>query len=128
MSKKPTKAELESRITTIAGLLVRGVSRTAIVQYVTVKTNWGVKERAIDRYIQEATKTIKEGAANDIEYETGKAKERLEYLYQSNISSKDFKAALAVVKTRSELLGLEAAKKIDLKTDTIEVTVVKNES
>ena len=128
MSKKPTKAELESRITTIAGLLVRGVSRTAIVQYVTIKTNWGVKERAIDRYIQEATKTIKKGAANDIEFETGKAKERLEFLYQSNISSKDFKAALAVVKTRSELLGLEAAKKIDLKTDTIEVTVVKNES
>ena len=114
MSKKPTKAELESRITTVSGLLVRGASRAAILRYVSENTNWNVTSRTIENYMATATATIKEGAANDIEYETGKAKERLEYLYQSNISSKDYKAALVVVKTRSELLGLEAPKRLDV--------------
>jgi hypothetical protein len=123
MSKKPTKAELESRITTVSGLLVRGASRAAILRYVSENTNWNVTSRTIENYMATATATIKEGAANDIEYETGKAKERLEYLYQSNISSKDYKAALVVVKTRSELLGLEAPKRLDVNDGKLEIVV-----
>ncbi|MBT7070462.1 MAG: hypothetical protein HN975_06175 [Anaerolineae bacterium] len=111
---KPTKAELTQRVARISELLLRGASRAVICQYVSEKTDWGVTDRTVDRYIESATVTIKAGAETDLEYETGKAKERYEFLWNKALSTHDYREARGVQKDRSALLGLEAPKRTDI--------------
>ena len=114
---KPSKAEHTIRITKIIELLTLGLSRAEIIRYDSEKTKWGVTTRTIDNYIALATEAIEAQSETKREYEIGKALERLESLYQRNMSIQDFKAALAVVKERSELLGLKAPKQHELDGD-----------
>ena len=113
---KPSKAEHTIRITKIIELLTLGLSRAEIIRYDSEKTKWGVTTRTIDNYIALATEAIEAQSETKREYEIGKALERLESLYQRNMSIQDFKAALAVVKERSELLGLKAPNKHEIDT------------
>ena len=123
---KPSKAEHTIRVTKIVELLMLGLSRAEIIQYASEKGVWNVTTRTIDNYIARATKAIEAQSETKREYEIGKTLERLEHLFKRNISIQDFKAALAVVKERSELLGLKAPNKHEINTpgsDTIRISI-----
>ena len=111
---RPTTVELANRITRISEILIRGMSRAVILQYVAEKTDWGVSEKTVDNYIKKAKSIINAGSETDIDYEIGKAKERSEFLWQKAISMQDFREARAVQKDRRDLLGLDASKRLEL--------------
>jgi len=76
------------------------------LQYVAEYTEWSSGIRTIDSYIERATKKIRAAATIDREKEIGQAITRLELLFNRNMQITDYKAAAAVQKQRSELLGL----------------------
>lgn len=118
---KPTRAELSLRITRVGILLLHGLSRAEIIQYLSEKTDWGVSVRTIDNYIARATVKIEEMSNVDLDWEKGKVKGRLEYLYKQNVSIQDYKAALAVVREEIALFGLAASQKLDITSDGKEI-------
>ena len=122
-----TAAESELRKNQVVDLLLKGAKRSQIIDYAN-KRNWGVKPRMIDKYIEKATAIIRESSVVDREYEIALAKQRLEWLYMQNVATQDLREARAVVKTKSELLGLEAPKGVNLNTDDLEIKVtIKND-
>jgi len=117
---RPTNADIIIRVSKMVELLTVGLSRGEILQYVTKLTTWGISTRTIDSYIAKATKQIRSAAHFDREKEIGQAITRLELLHQRNMSITDYKAAAAVQKQRSELLGLNepTRKQISAELDT----------
>lgn len=107
---KCTSAEKAVRIATIYRLLLSGMRRREVLQYVTEKTDWGIETSAIDKYIAEATKEIKEVTAEEIETARGMAYKRLDTLYYKSLLINDYKTALAVQKEMNELFGLKIIK------------------
>jgi hypothetical protein len=126
--EKCTEAELERRIDMTVDLLLSGMGRLKIWQYVakndaeakkTLKAKgetkwiiWNVSQRTVDRYIAAATESIKTTSKTDRDTEIGKALGRLDWLYNHDLMIQDYKAALAVIRERSLLLGLNAPTKI----------------
>lgn len=110
--RKPTKVERDQRIRKVVELLTFGLRPHSIWQYVSEKTDWEISIRTVHRYIKAATAIIRTESHTDRELETGKALERLDILFQRNMTIQDFKAALAVTKTRIDMLGLAAPKEI----------------
>lgn len=115
-SQKPTAVEKDKRVNQVLKLLLNGLSRAEICQFVSEKTDWNVDERTIDRYIAEANAIFKEKSNIIREQEIGKSLLRLENLYARNMQITDFKAALAVQKEINAMLGLNAPKSIELTT------------
>ena len=111
--KKATAAEITKRVNKVYQLLLDGLSRADILEYVAKKTEWKVSDGSVDEYIAKATAEIKARSTIVRDEEYGKALERLRMLYSRNIMIQDFKAALAVQKEINELLGLYPAKKIE---------------
>jgi hypothetical protein len=107
---KCTSAEKAVRIATIYRLLLSGMRRREVLQYVREKTDWGIETSAIDKYIAEATKEIKEVTAEEIETARGMAYKRLDMLYFKSLLINDYKTALAVQKEMNELFGLKIIK------------------
>lgn len=127
---KATKAQVESRITELMGLIVRGASYSDILRYcseMSAATSdpkakeqaqksafYGVEltSRQIDTYIKRAREAFSKISEGDRTQAIGLAHARLELLFQNTMRIQDFKAALAVEKTLIELLGLNAPTKI----------------
>lgn len=127
---KATKAQVEARVTELMGLIVRGASYSDILRYCsemgaaandpTAKEHaqksafYGVEltSRQIDTYIKRAREAFSQLSESDRTEAIGLAHARLELLFQSTMRIQDFKAALAVEKSRIELLGLNAPTKI----------------
>lgn len=107
---KCTSAEKAARIATIYRLLLSGMRRREILQYVAEKTDWGLETSSIDKYIREATQEIKEVTAEEIETARGMAYKRLDTLYYKSLLINDYKTALAVQKEMNELFGLKVIK------------------
>ena len=91
-------------------MLVIGLSRTQIIEYVTNATKkrkgWEVCVGQIDKYIAEASRRFKKLAEKDQEEELGKARRRLNMMFVSAILGQDIKTALAVQKEIHRLNGL----------------------
>jgi hypothetical protein len=110
MTGKVTKAILAERVEKVVELLVLGLRSSEIIRYAAEKPDWDVKRRQVENYIQKATAIITQSAAVDRDHEVGKALRRLEALYKANMTIQDYKAALATLKARNEMLGLDAPK------------------
>ncbi len=81
-----------------------------------------MEDRQVDDYLAEARKRFEARAEVERQAEFGKALERLEMLFKSTLSDKDYKTALQVQKELSVLLGLNAPKTVhvtDWRTDAI---------
>ena len=122
---KPTKAEHERRVGLVYDLLLMGFKAESIGRYLSEKKKIDVTQRTVERYITQATSRILEAAKTNRDLELGKARDRLDHLYQRNIAIQDFKAALAVVRETSALLGLNAPTKTETSLKNAEDTVLK---
>ncbi len=111
-NKKSTREEVEKRVAAVFMLWLNGVQGPDIVAYST-KT-WGVGQWESYEYIKRAKALVKTHALVDLKEELGKALLRRESLYQSCVTSKDWRTALAVENDRCELLGLYAPQKVEL--------------
>lgn len=138
--EKSTEAEKERRVDIIVELLLAGLKRQKILQYITNKDaerkagkiddsrwiRWNVKPRQIDNYIAEATDFIRAMSNTNREYEIGKSLARLDSLYNKNLLIQDFKAALAVVRENDILQGLNRPNELH-QTGAIELHVVHDD-
>lgn len=107
---KCTKAEKAARVALIYRLLISGMRRREVLQYVRTKTDWEVGDRSIDKYIHDATEEIKEVTTEEIEAARGMAYKRLDTLYYKSLLINDYKTALAVQKEMNDLFGLKTTK------------------
>lgn len=116
MSKKSDTTEFNERVFIISQLILRGLQRKEIIQYVTTKVEnpWDIKDRQIDRYISEARKEIQVYSDYEKSYERGKALLRLDNLYSRLYNIQDYKGALQVQKELNDLTGIKEAQKHDI--------------
>ena len=105
-----TSAEVDSRVSTVYRLLLNGLRRREIIQYITEKTEWNIKERQIDHYIAKARNEIAEINEAEREGAYGMARKRLDDLYFKSMKINDYKTCLAIQKEISELEGLKTNK------------------
>jgi hypothetical protein len=105
---RSTAAEIARRIDAIYDLILQGVSRRGIAQYAEGH-GWGVSARQLDTYTRRATAELAKAAQRDKALELGKTLGQLELLFMKALAANDRAEARAVVKDRSELLGLSAA-------------------
>jgi len=102
-----TKAERNKRVTLVTELLLNGLTRREIIQYIRKRKEWAVGDRMIDRYIAAANKWIEEQANVKRTHEFGLAIARLNNLYKRSMAISDYKTALAIQREITSLLGLE---------------------
>jgi len=109
VSSKTNRATKLKRTETIESLLVMGFTRADIILFASEKAQppWDVSDRTITNYIAAANKNLEKAAETHSEKEMGILLRRLEDLYRRTLGIQDYKAALAVLKERSETLGLK---------------------
>lgn len=103
------QVELGKRIDDIAALLIQGLSRAQIMQYVADNADWGVATRTLDGYIKKATQQIRDSAPDKRRDQLDLVTHRLEDLYALCMGSQDYKAALGVIAKQIDLFGLKEA-------------------
>ena len=110
---KSTAAEVCQRIDAVYDLLLQGVSRRGMQQYATQHA-WGVSPRQLDTYARRAKALLARAAERERAVELGKTLEQLDLLFMKALAENDRAEARAVLKDRTELLGLAAARRHEL--------------
>ena len=102
MSKetKATKAEFDNRINTVGKLLLQGLSRSEIYEYIINTTSWNIAITTLDVYMRKAFSIISIEATNELHEERGRAVARLNMLFNKSILKGKYREALA---TQQEL-------------------------
>lgn len=109
---RATRAQQQRRIDELTELLLQGVPRRKILEWVAQKAAqpdgelWVLSERQIDTYIAIAHKRIAELAKVDRSFETGRAVGRLNSLYIKAVASGNTSQALKVQREIDRLLAL----------------------
>jgi len=114
MPGKSGKITVDLRINIVYRLLLKGIDPVDIVQYCSKKTEWGVGDRQIYKYIEKAYERLEENSKFVQTRELGRSLSRLHNLYSQSMAIQDYKTALAVQKEINTLLGLEAPKKLNV--------------
>jgi hypothetical protein len=102
-AKKANNATVNERTQAVALMLVEGKARAQILQDT---AKWRIAERTLDDYIARATELLAQESAAEFVSEYGKAKRRLELLFERTFARGEYGRALAVVKELNALLGL----------------------
>lgn len=103
---KATKSEVKKRISKIADLLVSGLTRAQILQYVVEKTDWNLKDRQVDTYIQRANNSFKATPGIDRTQQYQRAIRRMEMILSACIKVQDFARAIAAAKELHTLMAI----------------------
>lgn len=106
MVKRATKAKVKQRTNQVAKMLMSGVNRADIVQF--VSKEWGLDERTGDDYISRAKEAILESLDDKRDLHLAMALRRLSDLYTKTLRVDDYKGALSVQKEINKLIGLYA--------------------
>lgn len=112
MAEKSTDAEIELRIATVYEMVIKGASRKYIMRY--CAENWNLASRQVDTYLKRVDIQIKK-TYNDKYRESliQKQMAQLDDLYVKNYTIEDFRECRSIIESRSKMLGLNAADKID---------------
>lgn len=111
---RPTKAELTRRIETVVTLVLSGLRPREIWRFVTEKSDWGISERSLSRYLGKANESIALVAEENAERQMALARARLMDLYKRSINIQDYKTSLSVLRESIKLNGLYPAEKHEL--------------
>jgi hypothetical protein len=124
-----TSAEKARRVNSVLTLVLQGASRDVIIQYCAKEFKTNI--RASDEYLAKAKQLLIENFAKTKEKELMQAEifARFENLYQQNIEIDDLRECRNILKDISDLLGLNAATKMDHTTKgeqikTLQVEIV----
>jgi len=107
-NERSTKSEITLREAQVAKLLIQGMTRGSIHEWVNNKTSWDVSEVTIDRYIKGASAKILEVSYDNILFEKSLAYTRLNLLYNQAIISKQLRVALSIQQEINKLCNLYA--------------------
>ena len=115
MAVKSTEADVDMRVSQVAGLMVCGYSRTDICEY--ARKEWGVSTSQADRYAQKARESIKEQYKNDLEDRAALSGARHESLYKAAIEAGDYALAERILKDIDDVQGLKGGAAYQQVTD-----------
>lgn len=116
MAKKGTNAEVELRVQTVYEMILKGATRPFIIRYAAEK--WDLSERTVDEYMCRARDIIRETFEDrDRERLIIDTIAKLSDLYVKNYTIEDFRECRNILESRSKLLGLNEADKIDVVTE-----------
>jgi hypothetical protein len=110
---RSTAAEVARRVDALYDLLLQGVGRHGVQQYA-AGHGWDVSSRQLDTYTARAKVQLAKAAECDRQVELGKTIEQLNLLLMKALTENDRAEARAVLRDRTELLGLGAAQRHEL--------------
>ncbi len=102
---KSTNAEIESRIRTVYGLLIKSYSRFEILQY--AAEQWSVSERTADIYMQRARQLIQQDAEIERPEWLAAAIARLVKYEQKAGKDDNLQLAIKALETQAKLLRFD---------------------
>jgi len=112
---KATDAEILLRINTIYEMVVKGASRKYILRY--CSENFNIESRQVDEYLKRVYQDIKDTfTVKDKTDLICKQLAQLDDLYVKNYTIEDFRECRSIIESRSKLLGLNEADRIDVTT------------
>jgi hypothetical protein len=110
---RSTAAEVARRVDALYDLLLQGVGRHGIQQYA-AGHGWEVSARQLDTYARRAKAQLAQAAERDRQVELDKTIEQLDLLFMKALAENDRAEARAVLRDRTELLGLAAPRRHEL--------------
>ena len=122
---KCNNAEYEKRINTVFNLLLNGLQRFEILEYIRTKTDWNIERAQIDNYIAEANKLIYKKSKEDIDDFREKCRKRFENQYKLAMANKDIAECRRILDTANKVLGYEKIN-VDSKIELATETTLKN--
>ena len=96
----------DARADQVLELVVAGLTRRQIHQWVEEKGKWEIGPRQIDRLIRRAHDALDQAGRPHREHEFAKAVRRLDMLFARSLQINDFKGCLAIERERIALLKL----------------------
>lgn len=109
--KRSTKIETDMRVYQVYKLLLNGYHRSDIIRFVMERTDWGVGEASVERYISLANREFeKYGIEPSIKRERGKALARYNLIYRKQMDEEDYKGARDTQARIDKISGLEVVK------------------
>jgi hypothetical protein len=102
---RATDAEILKRVNDVYKLLLRGASRSEVLEFVT--TNHGVSEGMADIYIKRASAYFNQRVQLERDTELGQALERYEMLFQRALQDEDYKTCIQAQSRIDKIMGLE---------------------
>ena len=106
-------AEVSRRIDAIYDLLLQGVGRRGIAQYAD-QHSWEVSHRQLDTYTTRAKTLLAKASERERTVELGKTIEQLDMLFMKALAANDRAEARALLRDRTDLLGLAAPNRQEL--------------
>lgn len=101
---KSTKAEVNQRVTEVQDLIMKGFTRTDILQY---GSKWDVSDRTIDEYLAGARRALKEINSSTLQDNQAIIVGGLWGIYRSAINGGNLAEAHKVLMSIAKLKGLE---------------------
>lgn len=128
--RKSTKFEIKQRVTKVAELVMQGLTGTQILQYVTEKLHWQIKERQLWEYIKRANEQFAKEAEAKSTAEFGKGLRRLNFLFASCLKIQDYKGALAMQREINEMMGFRNKYEVkqEIENKELHITVDSSET
>lgn len=112
MGKKADKTEMEKRIYFVYGLLLQGYQTGDICRHVSEK--FDVQSRQAERYIRDARKRFHKENKIELDLKRSEIISQYYHLYQMSYDIEDYKECRSILKEISDILGVKAAKIIEL--------------
>lgn len=113
--KKDTDLIINRRIFEVRVLLLKGYKPMDIYEHIDNKLDWNKSHGQIREYIRKAKEMDKEDTLQDFEAKKQFMLDKLDLLYKTTIEAKDYANARGVLKQITEIQGLNAPKKLDVK-------------
>lgn len=112
MSKKPTKAEMEQRVTQVYRMMLAGATRGDVLAY-TAK-HYEISTRQTDTLIQRAREQIAVQAKVVRDYEFALVLARNNELYKDSYRLRDLRECRQLIDQRAKLIGLYPVEKFQV--------------
>lgn len=128
MARKTDTVQMKARIAEVAELIVTGLTTGEIHKYIAEKRpEWNIQRRQRCVLIARARETIADAGNTEFIEELGKAIRRLNVLYRRSFAINDYKACAAIVKQITDLLGLAAPKKSEIRISDLSPSDIRAE-
>ncbi len=128
MARKTDTVQMKARIAEVAELIVTGLTTGEIHKYIAEKRpEWNIQRRQRCVLIARARETIADAGNTEFIEELGKAIRRLNVLYRLSFAINDYKACAAIVKQITDLLGLAAPKKSEIRISDLSPSDIRAE-
>lgn len=115
--ERATAVEVDSRVSTVAELLVRGRGRKEICEYMREITGASLSDSQVDRYISKARESLRARTEEEEQTRGALVERRFSLIYSLALEKGDLRTALAATKEMAALLlpRGEASQGSDLK-------------